>query len=155
MRVYLVQHGEAVAKDVDPERPLSDNGKSDVQGMAAFLSTAGVRVERVVHSGKTRAKQTAELLAGKLSPGGVVEAMEGLNPKDSGEQLAGVIASTSADLLVAGHQPFMGSFASRLLTGQADVLTVAFRPGSVACFQRDEEGGWALQWMVRPELLGE
>ncbi len=155
MRVYLVQHGEAVAKDVDPARPLSDKGKSDVQGVAAFLSAAGIRVERVVHSGKTRAKQTAELFAGKLSPGGVVEAMEGLNPKDSAEQLAEVMASMSADLLVAGHQPFMGAFASRLLTGQADVLAIAYRPGSVVCLERDEEGRWALQWMVRPELLGE
>ena len=26
MRVYLVQHGDAVPKEVDPDRPLSDTG---------------------------------------------------------------------------------------------------------------------------------
>ena len=154
MRGYLVQHGEALTKDVNPDRPLSAKGESDVQSIGVALAAAGVRVGRVLHSGKTRARQSAELLAGELGPGIDVEAMEGLNPKDSGEHLAEAIASMSSDLLVAGHQPFMGRFVSRLLSGEEDRLAVAFKPGSVVCLERDQEGGWALQWMVRPELVG-
>ena len=30
MRLYLVQHGEAVAKEVDPDRPLSEHGREDI-----------------------------------------------------------------------------------------------------------------------------
>ena len=63
MRLYLVQHGEALPKQVDPERPLSERGRSDVARVADFLKGAGIRVTRVAHSGKTRARQTAELLA--------------------------------------------------------------------------------------------
>lgn len=30
MRIYLVQHGLAIPKEVDPERPLSEQGREDV-----------------------------------------------------------------------------------------------------------------------------
>lgn len=63
MKLYLVQHGEASAKTVDPERPLTELGRTDVEQLARFLGEAGVRIERVMHSGKLRAVQTAECLA--------------------------------------------------------------------------------------------
>ena len=61
VRLYLAQHGEALPKEIDPNRPLSDKGHSSVKGLAALLGRARVEVAKVVHSGKTRAKQTAEL----------------------------------------------------------------------------------------------
>ena len=47
MKLYLVQHGEACAKDVDPQRPLTEQGRADVDRLARLLASAGVRVERV------------------------------------------------------------------------------------------------------------
>lgn len=155
MKVYLVQHGDAVAKEVDPERPLSGRGRGDVARVAAFLASAGVGAARVIHSGKTRARQTAEQLAERLAPGGEAQALEGLNPKDSGERLSDEIAAAQGDLLVAGHQPFMGRFAARLLTGSEEGMSVDYRPGTVVCLERSENGVWRLGWMVRPDLLPE
>ncbi len=66
MRIYLVQHGEAVAKDVDPERPLSEQGHNDVEKIATFLGNTQLGMERILHSGKLRAEQTAEIFADKL-----------------------------------------------------------------------------------------
>ena len=57
MKLYLVQHGEACAKEVDAERPLTDQGKRDIDRLAAFLKQAGIQVSRVIHSGKLRAKK--------------------------------------------------------------------------------------------------
>lgn len=153
LRVYLVQHGEAVAKAVDPERPLTEEGLADVQRVASFLATCGIRVHRVLHSGKMRAAQTAHVLSQGLAPGVEPEAFDGLNPTDSGERLAKEIRRVKGDLLVAGHQPFMGRLASSLLTGADSTLTLDYRPGSVACLQREDDGSWSLQWMVRPELF--
>jgi phosphohistidine phosphatase len=31
---------------------------------------------------------------------------------------------------------------------------VAFRPGTVACLERDDDGKWLLQWLLRPGLAG-
>ena len=41
MRVYLVQHGDAVPKEVDPDRPLSDTGRQDIERLAKFLNRIG------------------------------------------------------------------------------------------------------------------
>ena len=68
MRLYLVQHGTAVPKDKDPERPLSKDGQTDVSRVASFLGRSGVHVARVLHSGKLRAQETALLLSEVVSP---------------------------------------------------------------------------------------
>ena len=44
MKLYLVQHGQAVSKEEDPERPLSEQGREDVRRVATRLGEAGVRV---------------------------------------------------------------------------------------------------------------
>ena len=153
MRLYLVQHGEALAKEQDPERPLSPRGRSDVARTARFLGQAGIRVTRIAHSGKTRARQTAELLADALLESGDCEARSGIDPKDPIEPLAEEAASLSHDTLLVGHLPFMGRLASRLVSPGGEQDAVAFQPGSVVCLERGAEGSWSLAWMIRPELL--
>jgi phosphohistidine phosphatase len=51
MRLYLVQHGDAVPERLDPERPLSAAGRREVEAVARLLASAGARVAQVVHSG--------------------------------------------------------------------------------------------------------
>ena len=82
MRLYLVQHGDALPEQVDPERPLSAKGRRDVEAVARLLASTGTRAVRVAHSGKLRAQQTAEVLAAALAPAAVPETMTGLNPND-------------------------------------------------------------------------
>jgi phosphohistidine phosphatase len=55
MRLYLVQHGEAVSKDIDPDRPLTAAGRQDIELLASFLWRHRVSVSRIIHSGKARA----------------------------------------------------------------------------------------------------
>ena len=153
MKIYLVQHGEAVAKEIDPDRPLSEQGRREVEKMAGFLAMAGVRVEQILHSGKTRARQTAELLADRLLSGGQIESVSGINPNDPVAAFAGSINDWSVDTMVVGHLPFMARLVSCLMTGQDDRVLVTFTPGSVACLEQADQSGWSLLWMLRPELV--
>ncbi len=164
MRVYLVQHAEAVPAEDNPDRPLSDKGRDDARRVVSFLARS-VRVGRVIHSPKTRARDTAVLLAQALGPGGVVEeAASGLAPDDSVEVAADLIAGWSEDTMVVGHLPFMGRLVSHLVAGSGDADVAAFQPRTVACLERaggedaedgeNGEGDWAVAWMVRPGLLG-
>jgi phosphohistidine phosphatase len=155
MRLYLMQHGLAVPKEADPDRPLRAEGRADVRRLAAFLRGAGVRVEQVFHSGKTRAAQTAALLAEALLPAGQPEARAGLNPDDPLEILAPELVHWTADTMLVGHLPLLARLASLLLAADADRPLLAFRPGSLACLERDADRRWALLWMLRPELLAE
>lgn len=153
MKLYLVQHGEALPKETEPERPLSERGRNDVRKLAGFLSESGVRVERVFHSGKTRARQTAELLAAEIAPGAEVEESLGLDPNDPTDAFALEVARWSEDALVVGHLPFMARLVSRLVTREETPYLAAYRPGSVVCVERAEDGSWVILWMLRPELM--
>jgi phosphohistidine phosphatase len=153
MRIYLTQHGLAVPKDVDPNRPLSEQGRVDVQRLADFLNKAGVQVGRVLHSGKTRAEQTAAIIAEALLPVGQPQEHTGLRPKDPLEKLSPEIAFWSVDTLIVGHLPYLGRLASLLLASEPDRPLLAFQPGTMACLEKDPEDHWVLVWMVRPELL--
>jgi phosphohistidine phosphatase len=154
MKLYLVQHGEAVDKAVDPERPLSEQGREDVSAVAGRLANAGVQVERLWHSGKTRAEQTAGLLAKAVCRGGRPEAITGIKPNDDVTAFAQDADVWDQDTLLVGHLPFMGRLVAHLLVGDATVPLVAFRPGTAACLERDGEGHWLLHWMLPPGLAG-
>jgi len=153
MRIYLTQHGLAVSKEVDRDRPLNEQGRQDVARVAGFLGNAGIRVERVLHSGKARAEQTAAILAGAMLSTGLPETQGGLGPKDPLEILSPEIAFWSVDTLIVGHLPYLGRLASLLLAENPDQSLVAFQPGSMVCLEKDVEGRWLLAWMIRPELL--
>lgn len=155
MKLYLVQHGDALPKDVDPERALSESGTGDVKRLGKALDRSGIRVSRVLHSGKRRAQQTAELLAQAIAPGAEPVATEGLNPLDPPDALITALGDLTDDILIVGHQPFMGKALSYLLCGNEDGMSAAFVPGTTACLERNGEGRWSLGWMLRPELLSE
>ncbi|NEX20293.1 phosphohistidine phosphatase SixA [Thiorhodococcus mannitoliphagus] len=155
MHLYLAQHGLAVPEDVDPERPLSPQGRTDIERLAARLGRARIVVEPVLHRSKTRAAQTAKILAGPLRASAAPQARGGLKPNDPVEALASEIADWSADTLIVGHLPFVGRLAAHLLVADANQALLAFQPGSLACLERDADGHWRLAGMLRPELLTE
>ena len=154
MRLYLVQHGDSLPKEADPDRSLSEKGRADVTQLAAFLK-GRVRAARVIHSGKTRARQTAELLAAAIAPDQKIEVLSGISPMDPTEPVAEQVQHWNEDTLIVGHLPFMGKLVARLVHGAEEPGIVAYQPGSVACLERSDDGRWTVVWMLRPELLSE
>lgn len=150
MTLYICQHGAALAKDVDPDRPLSDQGMTDVRNMGDALG-GSMEVAAVAHSGKTRARQTAELLRERLAPGAPMEARSGLNPNDPAAAFAEQLDAGDGDLLLVGHLPFVGALAAHLLGSDRELL--AFEPGAIAALSRDGDGAWRVSWMVTPGLV--
>ena len=153
MRIYLMQHGKPESKEEDPERHLSDEGKNDVERMAEFLKRSGIRIEDVLHSGKTRARQTAEIMVSRLNPGLEPQERPGLSPLDDVKQIAGQIKEAKKDLLIAGHLPHLARLASLLIAGDEAIPVVSFQQGGVVCLEKDEQGHWSVAWMVVPELI--
>src|SRR3989338_4397800 len=107
MRLYLVRHGDATSAEENPRRPLSAKGRGEVERMASFLARSGVKPQRVVHSGKLRAGETAAILARALAPGLMLEEAESLGPNDPVYAFLaaaqGWAEAGSADVMVAGH----------------------------------------------------
>jgi len=154
MKLYLVQHAEALSTETDPNRPLSEKGHRDAAKMAAFLLKADVQVDEVVHSGKTRAEQTANVLSKSVWRGNAAIKLPGLGPNDSTDHLIHSAETAGGDLMAVGHLPFMAKMVARCLTGAENGVNVAFEPGAVVCLERTEDG-WVLAWMQRPGMLSE
>ncbi len=153
MSVYLMQHGNPVPKEEDPDRPLSDQGKGDVERVAEFLKKSGVEVGEALHSGKTRARQTAEIMLSKLNPEIQAQKRAGLSPLDDVKEIAARIKTAEKDLLIAGHLPHLAKLASLLVAGDEAVPVVKFQQGGVVCLQKDEGDDWSVAWMVIPEII--
>lgn len=153
MNVYLMQHGKPVPKEEDPDRPLSDQGRADVGRMAEFLKKSGVEVAGAFHSGKTRARHTAEIMLSKLNPEIEAQKTAGLSPLDDVREMATQINAAQTDLLITGHLPHLGKLASLLVAGDEAVPVVKFQQGGLVCLQKDEGGEWCVAWMVVPEII--
>ncbi len=153
MRLYLVRHGEAVSEEVNPERPLSQKGRVNVEKMGRFLRRAKLKVDLIWHSGKVRALETAQILGEALSVKDALVTRQGLAPLDPIELIENQLREREEDLMIVGHLPFLGKLASSLVSEPPSPGLITFQAGGVACLERLEEGSWRLEWMVNPGLL--
>src|SRR5579864_1893885 len=100
-----MQHGEAIWEEHDPARPLTEKGRADTKRVVQYaVERAGVHVRRIVHSGKLRARQTAEAWREYL-PAVTITEEEGLDPKASPEIWRERLAREPDDVLIVGHLP--------------------------------------------------
>jgi phosphohistidine phosphatase len=151
MLLYLVQHGTARSKDEDPARPLTDEGRREVESVMLLMMRFGaITASRVVHSGKRRAAETAELIANKLDA--EVEEADSLGPTDDPEIWRGRLAEVGRDLVIVGHLPHLDRLSSTLLCGDPEAGLVEFSNGGVVCLHR-HEGRWAVRWSIPPDLV--
>ena len=153
MKLYLVRHGEALAKEVDPDQSLSAAGRANVERLAAFVGQRAVRAECILHSGKTRARQTAEILAEVMADAGACVARDGLAPNDPTAPVANEFSGLQENTVLVGHLPFMGDLAARLVVGSEDVVVAAFRPATMVCLEHGAARGWYVAWMLRADML--
>jgi phosphohistidine phosphatase len=148
VRLYLVQHGEAKTDEEDPDRPLTDKGFADVGRVASHAVTGlGVGAARVLHSGKTRARQTAEVWAGLL--GIAAEQVDALAPNDDPAIWAGRLGSEGDDLILVGHLPHLDRLARLLVTGRPGRSVIVFRPGGLVGLNQVETG-WVVSVVLPP-----
>ncbi len=151
MKLYLVQTGEALPLETtDVGRPLSPQGRRNIERMASMLSGADMAAKRIIHSGAVRAKQTLELLqwaAAPSRPG--PEICQGLGREDPVEPWIQGIESWAEDTIVVCHHPFIGRLASRLVTGREEPVAFSFVPGTALCLERGP-AGWSVGWMIPP-----
>ena len=153
MKLYLVQHGNSNPKDVDPKKGLSEKGLADVKKMAEFLKPLALSVGEVWHSGKARAAQTADLLLPAITATRGATKQEGLAPNDPVAPIVSKINGLSEDMMIVGHLPFLGKFASALLDTAEPVDVIVFQQGGVVSLERSESRAWSVRWMVIPDLL--
>ena len=150
MALYLVQHGLSLFKEEDPERGLSEQGIRETRDMAARAAAQNIQVSRIIHSGKKRAMQTAELFAEALQPHEGTGEEPGLAPMDDVTLFAARV-NINQNLMVVGHLPFMERLVSYLLTGSPDAKVIQFQNSGIICLD-SEDGPFFVRWALYPRL---
>jgi phosphohistidine phosphatase len=153
MAIYLVQHGAAKAEAEDPQRSLTDDGRRTVERIGEHLAKCGVALDRIEHSDKLRARQTAEILAAKLHPVHGTVQVSGVAPNDDVEPACTRLNQETGAVMLVGHLPHLSRLVSCLCALPAEHTLVRFQMGGVVKLERDASGRWVLCWMFTPELL--
>ena len=145
MQLFLVHHGDAVGPDVDPRRPLSAVGRASVDRLAHLAAQRGVKPAVVWHSGKLRAKQTAEAFWRACNALADFSAARDLQPDDPPQWMRDLLIGETRDVLIAGHFPHLPRLLA-LLTGGAENDFPAH--GVVALTSEDEGQSWKELWRL-------
>ncbi len=148
-----MQHGQAMWEEHDPARPLTEKGRIDTKRVIQHaVERAGVKVTRIVHSGKLRALQTAEICAEHFPDVTITEA-DGLDPKDSPEIWRERAAREAEDVLLVGHLPHLARLAALLLCGNDAREAIMFQNAGIVCLERTDRDDWSVRWMLTPEVV--
>jgi phosphohistidine phosphatase len=139
MHLYLVHHADAVGSHVDPRRPLSPVGRLEADMHAAEAARLGARPELVWHSGKLRARQTAEAYWRACNPLAQFAATRDLQPGDPPQWMRDRLRGESRDVMVVGHFPHMPGLLAHCL-GDADGLTASFPLHGIVALVSDDHG---------------
>jgi len=154
MRIYLVQHGRPVSKEENPQRPLSDTGRRDVSKVAEILKAAAIGLTQVLHSGKLRAQETANIIASTVGENLSPKVRENISPLDDPRTIASELGQLGDGTMIVGHLPHLSKLVSLLVTGSQETEVARFQQGGVICLEGNDSGNWAIAWMVVPQLLG-
>jgi phosphohistidine phosphatase len=152
MKIYLVRHGQANPANIDPEKGLSETGKQEIARLAESIRHLEINVHQIWHSGKARARQTAEILSAVVKADEGLMARDGLKPNDPAEATALEINAYCCDLMIVGHLPFMAKLASLLFAGDQDRCAFVFHPGTIACFDFKNDI-WTLEFLIYPDII--
>jgi phosphohistidine phosphatase len=143
MKLILVHHADAVGPHVDPQRPLSTPGLAAANALADRAREAGFAPAAIWHSGKLRARQTAEPFL-RLNPFAEFKMVRGLSPDDPPELILASLRHETRDLLIVGHMPYLPALLQEL-TGDRG----GFPLHGLVALERTETG----QWEERKRIL--
>lgn len=152
MLLYLVQHAEAQSKDVDPERSLTPKGQKDAIRMSKLAQKMEIKVNKILHSGKTRARQTAGILGEFVCSPGEVRETDGLGPMDDVQPIGDQLLKAGEDAMLVGHLPFMEKLAGYLLTGDPERKPVRFHNAGIVCLELDKDQR-QVSWIALPDMF--
>lgn len=147
MRVFLVHHGEAAGPDVDPRRPLTAAGRAAVERLAIAAAARGAKPVVVWHSGKLRAKQTAEEFWRHCNALAEFAATRDLQPDDPPQWMLDRLRGETRDVLIAGHFHHLPRLHAMMV--RTDEVSAGFPlHGVVALETLDEGQTWSELWRL-------
>ena len=118
MRLFCMQHGACLSKELDPNQPLSPVGRDMVRKSAAALRALGLDFEAILSSPKERARQTAAIVARAVDyPEHSIRVTEAVKAMATPDETVEFLRDyrNAGRIFLAGHLPHLNKLACRLL----------------------------------------
>jgi len=144
--IYLVHHADAVGPEVDPQRPLSGVGRMHADLLAKNAASRGVKPVAIWHSGKLRARQTAEAFFRACNPFAEFAAIHGLQPTDQPGWINDRLTAESREVMLVGHMPSLPRILTTLVRGVESPLLEFPLHGMIALEPMDDR--WEEKWRL-------
>ncbi|MCA2981414.1 MAG: histidine phosphatase family protein [Myxococcaceae bacterium] len=144
MNLYLVRHAPAEDGPDDDARPLSKKGAARFSRQVALLARLGVSFDRVLHSPKKRAVDTAALLERLCEGDFEVTPLLATAPQE-----ALLDACAGGSVALVGHEPHLSALLAWLVMGEKAAGRVELKKGAVAHLEgRPRPGEMRLRWLL-------
>jgi phosphohistidine phosphatase len=145
--IVLVHHGDAVPAHIDATRPLSTTGRQTAERLAREAASRGVRPDVIWHSGKLRARQTADVFRQACNPLAPCSAVRGLRPGDPAAWMYEQLRGDPRHIMVVGHMPHLPLLLSMLTAQPPGTPTAHFPLNGVVALEA-ESSGWREIWRL-------
>ena len=157
--IFILRHGEAgnrmTVVEKDSERPLTPEGRTEIQEIAKSLKTVGLQTDRIYTSPLRRARETAEIAAKALNIR-TLEEWDELKPDGSKAELYRKLArleQNSRPILV-GHEPYLTSMIGEIIgTTGAKIVLKKGGIGKVRITSFTPRISGELRWLLTPKII--
>lgn len=160
MDLFILRHGEAGQRSItsrnDSKRPLTINGKKEVEEISRGLKVLGIEFDYVLTSPLLRAKQTAEIVSKNVKCKNQIKDLDELKPEGNKLQLYNNLSGLKQDstVLIVGHEPYLSELIGEAISeshcrvdlkkaGLARIRTTAILPKIQG----------ELRWLLTPKHL--
>lgn len=99
------------------------------------------------HSGKLRARQTAEAFWRRCNPLSTFVAARGLQPTDPTTWIVDAVTAESRDVMLVGHFPHMPQLLGHLTSGRPDAAPATFPMNGMVALEM-LNGRWMESWRL-------
>jgi phosphohistidine phosphatase len=163
MNIYLLRHGIAVERgspefENDSERPLTREGKKQLRKTSRALKRMNLDFDLILSSPFARAKQTAETVAGELKLKRRLKFSDELQPDGNAKKLIqqlNELKPPPENLLLVGHEPYLSSLISLLISGDENVA-MDFKKGGLCKLEIEKlrfTSCATLAWLLTPKQM--
>jgi len=157
--LFVLRHGEAgnrmTVAEKDSERPLTPEGRAEMQKTAKSLKALGLQTDRIYTSPLRRARETAEIAA-KVLKIPTLEEWNELKPDGSKAALYRKLARVEQNsrLILVGHEPYLTSMIGEIIgTTSAKIVLKKGGVGKVRITSFTPRISGELRWLLTPKLI--
>ncbi len=157
--LFILRHGEAgnrmTVVEEDSERPLTPDGRAEMQKIAKSLKSIGLQTKQIYTSPLKRARETAEITA-KILNIPTLEEWDELKPDGSKVALYRKLErleQNSRPILV-GHEPYLTSMIGEIIgTKSPKIVLKKGGVGKVRITSFTPRISGELRWLLTPKIM--